>query len=481
MKKKKTKKKITKNEPGYFQHRKSGKKNLITNIFGNFALLDDDDYRMYVSGDLKEGSGVFSELAQKGFLKNHLDFGALISKYREKNSFLKCGPSLHIIVVTLRCNHKCLYCHASSGSKESKELDMSLDTAKGVVDTIFKTTSPSFTIEFQGGEPLLNWDVVKFIIEYSREKERETGKNAAITMVSNFSLMTQNKFDYLVKSRVSLCTSLDGPQDIHNKNRVFVEGNSHARVVKWIKKMIRLHKKDPKKFFMPGALPTVTRYVLSHHKELVDEYLALGLSNIYIRNLHPFGFARKTWEQIGYTPEEFIEFYRRSMDYIIDLNLKGRKIWERLTTVFLMKILTDRDPRHMDYRSPCGAGIGQVAYNYNGDVYTCDEGRGFGQTGDDSFKMGNIRENTYQEIMESDVVKSMCVASCLDTIPGCNECAYKPYCGVCPVYNYSEQGSIFGQMPTNGRCKINMAIFDYLFEKMQDEKVKKIFEEWVRV
>lgn len=468
-----------KNKVNFFRHRKLKDKNIITNNFGNYALLSDGDYKQYLSGTLPVSSAEFKELQKKGFIRDCLDFNELIQRYRSKNSFIKFGPSLHVVVVTLRCNHKCLYCHASAGPEENKELDMTMDLAKEVVDTIFKTTSPSLTIEFQGGEPLLNWPVVKFIIEYSREKEKIDKKNLQIAMVSNFSLMDDEKLKYFLKHRVSLCTSFDGPEDVHNKNRFFLEGNSYKNVVKWLKKSSQLYGKKLN-VYRPAALTTITKYTLPHHKKLVDEYVGLGLHSIYLRPLNPFGFARKTWQQIGYNQEEFIDFYKKSMDYIIDLNLnKKKKIKESLATTFLTKILTDKDPNHMDYRSPCGAGIGQVAYNYDGDIYTCDEGRMFGRVGDDSFKMGNIRANDYKELMESDVVKSMCMASCLDTIPSCNECAYKSYCGVCPVYNYSEQGSIFGQMPTNGRCKTNKAIFDYLFEKIQDKKIEKIFQTWV--
>ena len=73
----------------------------------------------------------------------------MTSHFAEKNKFLKYGPSLHMIVTTLRCNHKCKYCHAAVAPMTAKNLDMTVETAKKVVDTIFYTSSPSFTIEFQ--------------------------------------------------------------------------------------------------------------------------------------------------------------------------------------------------------------------------------------------------------------------------------------------------------------------------------------------
>src|SRR3989338_2175803 len=466
-----------KSEAGFFRRRKLDHKNLITNDFGHYSVLSDKEYDQYSRNSLPIDSPIHSELSEKGFFKNRVS-SSLLQRYGSKNIHLKFGPSLHIIVVTLRCNHKCLYCHASAGSEENKDLDMPLDLAKDTVDLIFKTTSPTITIEFQGGEPLLNWETVKFIIEYSKEKERIDNKSLRLALVSNFSLMDEEKLNYLLKHGVSLCTSFDGPEAVHNKNRFYSGGNSYKNVVKWLKVANESYKKKSN-ISLPGALTTVTKYTLPYYKELIGEYLKSNLSFIYLRPLNPFGFAKKTWKQIGYDPKEFINFYKKSLDYIIQLNLKGKNFKESLAVTFLTKILTNRDPNHMDYRSPCGAGICQVAYNHNGDVYTCDEGRMFGRIGDDSFKMGNVRENTYKELIEGEVVISMCLASCLDAIPGCSDCAYKPYCGVCPVYNYSEQGSIFGQMPTNGRCKINMAIFDYLFKKMQNKDIEKIFNKWV--
>ena len=230
-----------------------------------------------------------------------------------------------------------------------------------------------------------------------------------------------------------------------------------------------------------GLSMTASRFSLSYPKQIIDEYLKLGFDDFYLRPLNPFGFSKNIFKKIGYGADEYIKFYKTALNYIIKLNLKGKRVREKMARTFLIKILTDKDPNHLDFRSPCGAGIGQLAYNYNGDVYTCDEGRMLSMMGDESFKLGNVGKNTYQEIVGSPVVRTLCMASCLENQPHCADCVYKPYCGVCPIYNYSEQGNIFGQMPTNDRCKINLAILDFLFEKMEDERIEKIFKEWVEL
>lgn len=229
-----------------------------------------------------------------------------------------------------------------------------------------------------------------------------------------------------------------------------------------------------------GLSNTISRYSLSYPKQIVDQYLKLGFDDFYLRPLNPFGFSKEVFKKIGYSADEYIEFYKKALNYIIDLNLKGKEVREKMARTFLIKMLTDKDPNHLDFRSPCGAGIGQLAYNYNGNVYTCDEGRMLSMMGDESFCLGNVKKNTYQEIVGSPITRTLCTASCLEGQPHCSSCVYKPYCGICPIYNYSEQGNIFGQMPTNERCKINMAIFDFLFEKLENEKIKGIFEKWLK-
>jgi len=165
------------------------------------------------------------------------------------------------------------------------------------------------------------------------------------------------------------------------------------------------------------------------------------------------------------------------------LNLKGVEILERLAAIFLTKILTPDDPNYMDIRSPCGAGIGQIAYNHDGGIFTCDEGRMVYQMGDEAFQIGTVEGASLRDIVTHDTVKSIAMASCLDSIPGCAQCAYKPYCGTCPVFNYTEQGNIFPQNTTNDRCAIYMGVQDRLFERLMggDPAVVEVFRRWVEV
>jgi len=478
--KKKTRaKKISDRERvGFFRFKKIDNSYLITNEVGEYVFLAPSEFDNFSAGKISKKSALYQELYQKHFLKNDQDLEIYAEKYQKKNRHLcSQGPSLHIIVITLRCNHNCSYCQASSKHSDDLTFDMDIETAKKTVDFIFDSPNRDVSIEFQGGEPLMNWPVLKFIVEYAGEKNKNGKKDVSLRLVSNYSLMDKKKAEYLLKNKVTFCTSLDGNEKVHNQNRFWAKGNSHGVTAKWIKYLLKEYKKHYE--YKPAALTTITRFSLPFWKEIIDEYITLGFDSVFLRPLAPLGIAKKGWEKIGYSPKEFLDFYKKSLDYILDLNLKEKKKFREVGAALIAtKILADSTPNFLDHRSPCGAGIGQLLYNYNGDIFTCDEAR---MLNEDTFRLGNVKKETYSGIMSSQSIKAMCLSSCLDGL-ACDFCVYKPYCGVCPVVNFAETGNIFAQMPNSSRCMIYKGIFDYLFQKIRDDdKIKELLMTWAGI
>lgn len=450
--------------------RKMGNRYLLTDIAGNFNFVSEKEL-------LSSSFKMISKSKTIGIIKNMKDINSSIFK----------GPGLHIIVLTIRCNHSCLYCQASA-KKYNKNYDMDIKTAKKSIDFAFKTLrDDGLSIEFQGGEPLMNWEVLKESIIYARKKESETKKPIELGVVTNLSLMDKEKADFLIENDVYICSSLDGNEYIHNNNRIFCKGNSYKRTIKWLKYFSSRAgwrtKNGIRKFYpRPNALLTVTKKSLKYPKEIVSEYVRLNLRYIFTRPFMPFGYANNPniLKKISYSGEEFIDFYKKILNEVIDYNKKGIDIKERTARIFLTKILRKKDSHYLDIRNPCGASIGQLAYNYNGDIFTCDEGRMLWAMGDGFFKVGNIFESKYEDVIKSDKTKLCLSSSILDSQVKCFRCVYKPYCGVCPVYNYVTQNSVNGNMVDNLRCTIYTGVLDYLFELIQDKEVLKIFKRWVR-
>jgi len=438
-----------------YRKRKLSNGGIVTNDCGNHLFLDDFNKLTTPDKKLRE------RLINAGMILNNDNVPGIIAKMKKKYSFLSQGPSLHIIITTLRCDLKCKYCHASSVPQTETKYDMDEQTAKKTVDMIFQSPSDKIMIEFQGGEPLLNFKIIKTITKYAKEVNKKAKKDLLLSIVTNLTQMDNEKLKYLMDNNIGICTSLDGPKKLHNKNR-----QGYDQVIKWmniIKKEYKLRKITNTRL---NALVTITKDSLDYSKEIIDEYRKQGLNTIHLRSLNNLGNA-KMIPQMSYSAEDFIKFWTESMDYILKIN-KKEFFLERKTLIILKKILGEYDPGFTDLRSPCGAVIGQMVYNYDGSVFTCDEGRMV----EDLFKIGTIDEK-YSDITTNETACSILAASVNDT-QYCSKCAYKPYCGLCPVLNYAVSGSIISNITASDWCKVHMAQFDYIFEKLHENSRKTL-------
>lgn len=441
-----------------YKEKKLGNKYLITTDQGSWIFLSSKELTELKSR--KIGKELYEKLEKKGIIVTDNNLNQVIDDYRQRNLSLFSGASLHIVVPTLRCDMNCIYCHASSVSKKSKGYDMDKKTAKNVVDFIFQSPNKCITIEFQGGEPLLNFEVVKYVVECSLEKNKKAKKDLRLTIVTNLNQMDDKKLKFLINNKVSICTSLDGPKNLHDYNRKSIGGSNYDVVAGWIRRVQREYK-NKKYDGKINALVTLTKKSLGYPKEIVDEYVRLGLEGVHLRFLNGLGVAKKSWKNISYSVDEYLKFWKKAVMYIQELEKKGIKIEERMVRIIEQKIRGKIDPGYLDLRSPCGAAIGQLVYNYDGNIFSCDEAR---MLKNDLFMLGSVKKDNYKKILTSSKTCSIINSSINENFI-CSDCVYKPYCGVCPVCNYAEQGNIIADINKTARCKIFMKQFDWIFKE----------------
>ena len=468
-----------------FRFRAIGGDYLLTNYWGDWIFVTKSELGDLARGKLDPGSELYDRLAAKSFLRDRVDEAMLAERLRHKKRFLDYGPNLHAMVITLRCNETCVYCHASRADMDAVSTDMSAEIAEKSVDLALQTTSPSLTIEFQGGEPLVNFAVLKHTIQYALQKNRAYGKQLEFTMVSNLSLMDDEKLAFLVDHKVQICTSIDGPEPLHTKQRVLPQANSHTATVRWIERINKAYVDlglDPVLYHVE-ALLTTTREALRYPREIVDHYVSLGCRAIFLRPVDPFGFVEKTAKVVEYDRAAYAEFYRTATDHILAKNKKGEQVLERYAAIFLTKILNDDDPNFLDIRSPGGSAIGQVAYGYDGRIFTSDEGRMLAATGEGMFQIGDVFTSKYRDLMKHPTVRALVIASLRDVQPDCASCTYATYCGIQPEHNFRTLGSIFGRMRESTLCSVHKGIQDYLFEKLRenDASTVEILKRWTTV
>lgn len=470
---------------GFFRFKKFNDKNfLITNDIWKYAYLSNNDFSNLMEWNYSKLND-YAYLVENGFIIDKWvteeDYINKMSEaYSLKNHFVGEWATLHMIIVTLRCNHKCKYCHAAVAPVTATEYDMTLEVAQKTVDTIFYSRANNLTIEFQWGEALLNYDIVQFIVDYSIEKAHALKKNLTFSLVSNLTLLTEAKLKRLLDKWVDICTSLDGNEMIHNYNRAWYEWNSFNKVTYWMKRLD--DEKQKRWMWRVGALLTATKETLPNYKEIIDTYLDQWLDSIFLRWLNPYGFAASDLETLAYETEEWIEFYEKSLDYIIDLNKKWIKFKETITSVYLMRIFNNVDPAFMDIRSPSWIAIGWVAYNYDWDIYASDESRMLWRMWIKEFLMTPMLETpeeTFRAMVNSDITKIAVQSSCLDGLPWYNDHVYKPYLGVDIIHNFKVTGNVYMPLVLDEKVKIQVAILDTIFTKLQDPEVKKIFMSWI--
>lgn len=458
----------------YFNFKKFGDKYLIVNDVGRFAFLDKRELFELVDGVLETTNpALFQHLQADGFVYRGSDLGFVNStfpKMRDAKNYLFSATGLHIFVVSTLCNLNCAYCQASAVAKSGAL--MSEETAERAVDVALQAPNKRLSFEFQGGEPLLNFPVVERIVQYA--EARKGDREILYSLVSNGTLFTEEIVAFLKDYNVTVSTSLDGGRALHDLNRPRRCGaGSFDDVCRGIEIL-----RDAG--VSVGALLTATRASLDCPEEIVETYCRLGFSNVFLRSLTPLGRARERWMTIGYEPEDYVKFYRRAFDYILTKNQNGVCVQENGAALFLAKILRSYPANYMEFRSPCGAACGQLAYCVDGDVFTCDEGRMLREMGDASFRLGNVFENTYREMIESPVCRATSIASVLEAAPRCCDYPYQTYCGICPVVNLALYNDLYPRSSRDYRCVVYRGMLDKIFTTLKnaDETTLEILKGW---
>ena len=464
--------------PFRFDRRENGDC-LLVNEVGEFIVLPPADFECFVAKSLGADKPAYIELKAKHFLTDGNSsalFDALAAKYRTKKSFLDGFTKLHIFVTTLRCNQSCPYCQVTRQDTSANSFDMTEEMLHKSVDLMLAGPAPAVTMEFQGGEPLLNFDLLVEGVRYSKERNATVGKCIDYVVCTNLSLLEERHLLFFKENGVNISTSLDGPDYLHDKNRPMCKGGSHAKVTHNIRRA-----QEALGLQAVSCLMTTTKESLKYPKEIVDEYRRMNLASMFVRDLNPYGYAVKARAAVGYSANEFLTFYKNVLTYIIELNRSGQTFPESFAAMVLRKILTPWPIGFVDMQSPSGAGVNVVVYNYDGDVYASDESRMLAEMGQTTFRLGSVLENSFAEIFLGDTMQMIASASCNEALAGCSDCVYQSYCGADPVRHYSTQGDIFGHRPSSGYCAKNKGVIKHLFDLLlnADADLERIFWAWI--
>jgi len=366
---------------------------------------------------------------------------------------------IYMIVPTLRCDHTCTYCQVSRAPLNAHNYDLAEDTITKIIGTIKKLSDPPYKLEIQGGEPLIRFDLIQKI--YDEAENQLGGENVEFVVATSLSLLDETILSWAKNRNVYFSTSLDGDSLVHNENRILPGENSFQKVKQAVRQI-----QDELGSDRVATVTTVTRALLNRPEALIEAHLEMGLYDLFVRPISPYGFAN-TKVTSTYSVSEYMDFYIQFFEGIKSQVFSGVPLIEHAAAIHMKRIMNPGFNQYSDLKSPSGFLLNCILFNYDGKVYGSDEARMLQRVlGEVDFFCGNVdaidlSDNTlYQTILGN---------SFNLLHPGCEHCAYQPYCGSDPCQTIGVQGEPVGDKSLSLFCQYHKAMFRFLLDQFHAE------------
>ena len=367
----------------------------------------------------------FDEIAQlekDGQLFTKDTFQPISTQLKEKTSGVVKALCLH---VAHTCNLNCSYCFASQGKYSGERALMSEEVGKRALDFLIENsgTRHNLEVDFFGGEPLMNFDVVKNLVAYARQREKQTGKNFRFTLTTNGVLIDQEVIDFANKEMSNVVLSLDGRKEIHDKFRVDYAGRgSFDKIVPKFQQFVKA--REGKDYYMRGTFTHANPDFVKDVQTMLDlGFDQLSMEPVVCAPDDPSALTDKDLEVVMQQYEELAQLmYKRRLQgkpftfyhYMIDLS-GGPCIYKRV--------------------SGCGSGTEYMAVTPWGDLYPCHQ-----FVGDEQFKLGDVFNGVTNLELQNQFKQCNVYAH-----KECHDCWAKLYCsGGCAANAYHATGKITG-------------------------------------
>ena len=323
------------------------------------------------------------------------------------------------------CNLNCAYCFASQGKYQGERALMTFEVGKRAIDFLIENSKGrrNLEVDFFGGEPLMNWDVVKQLVAYAREQDKIHNKNCRFTLTTNGVLIDEDVIDFANREMSNVVLSLDGRKEIHDRLRVDYAGNgSYDRIVPKFKQLVEA--RGGKNYYMRGTFTHANPDFTNDVFHMAD----MGFTEL---SMEPVVCAAD--DPAALTPED-IEVVKRQYEILAEEMLRREKEGRPFTFYHYMIDLTD-GPCIYKRISGCGSGTEYMAVTPWGDLYPCHQ-----FVGEESYKLGDIWNGVTNDPLREEF--RACNAYAREE---CKDCWAKLYCsGGCAANAFHASGSIRG-------------------------------------
>ena len=372
--------------------------------------------------EILEGCEQIEQLKQAGVLFAPDTFAPIAGQLKEKTSGVVKALCLH---VAHTCNLNCSYCFASQGKYHGDRAVMSYEVGKQALDFLMENSKGrrNLEVDFFGGEPLMNFDVVKQLVAYARSREKECGKNFRFTLTTNGVLIDDDVIDFANREMSNVVLSLDGRKEVHDRFRVDHAGNgSWERIVPKFQQLVKA--RGGKNYYMRGTFTHATPDFLKDIETMLD----LGFTEL---SMEPVVCAPD--DPSALTAEDLpivLDQYEKLAELMLERHRKGTPF-----TFYHYMIDLKGGPCIYKRVSGCGSGTEYMAVTPWGDLYPCHQ-----FVGEEAFKLGDVFHGVTNTAVQNEF------ASCnVYSRPECTDCWAKLYCsGGCAANAYHATGAITG-------------------------------------
>ena len=374
------------------------------------------------AADIAECYDQVTSLKNSGKLFTPDNFEAMAGHLKAKTSGVVKALCLHIAHT---CNLNCEYCFASQGKYHGERAVMSFEVGKRALDFLIENSGSrrNLEVDFFGGEPLMNFEVVKQLVAYAREVEKEKGKNFRFTLTTNGLLIDDDVIDFCNREMSNVVLSLDGRKEIHDRYRVDYAGNgSWDRIVPKFQKLVEA--RGHKNYYMRGTFTHANPDFLKD----IEKMLELGFSEL---SMEPVVCAAGDPSELT---EEDLPVVCEQYEKLAELMLKRDREGKPFTFYHYMIDLTG-GPCIYKRISGCGSGTEYMAVTPWGDLYPCHQ-----FVGDEKFRLGDIWTGVTNTAIQGEFTACNVYAH-----PECRDCWARLYCsGGCAANAYHATGSVTG-------------------------------------
>ena len=362
------------------------------------------------------------ELKAAGKIFSPDNFEPMAGKLKQKSAGVIKALCMHIAHT---CNLNCSYCFASQGKYHGDRALMSFEVGKRALDFLVENSGSRHNLEvdFFGGEPLMNFDVVKQLVAYARSIEKEAGKNFRFTLTTNGMLIDDDVIDFANRECSNVVLSLDGRKEVHDRYRVDYAGNgSWERIVPKFQKLVEA--REGKNYYMRGTFTHANPDFLKD----IEKMLELGFTEL---SMEPVVGPES--DPSSLTAEDLpivLEQYEKLAELMLKRHREGKPF-----TFYHYMIDLKGGPCIYKRISGCGSGTEYMAVTPWGDLYPCHQ-----FVGEEKFKLGNVFDGVSNFEAQEDF------AACnVYSRPECRECWARLYCsGGCAANAYHSTGSVRG-------------------------------------